>query len=693
MLANPHLAPFELIQGEFQRQDWTLIDHLMIVHKVWESDYIEGDPLASIASMARTLASGYLWETARSRIVVLVKDGERAPKPAMRDIRDKRPVVPHIDFCMRNLGAVEYTMMKLMADVGMKDKLFLVTGGKGHSPRAEEPQGTPADIVVSFHHKFLAYKELEDNLVSLDVLEDLVPDIEMCDVDGSYVDGCVERPECTDGVFVATFADPESREVSILREACLGCTSTEADTLLVELANVLGGSVTVCSGDSDLVAVLTACGREGITLRMENRSYHEDREMHTSPFGELLCATPQERGSKLPRGELSSSELRFRALCDVAEEDQGLAHTQREQHVKFENIVAGNEKLGSEEEVARYLYVGGIRGSLYSLFLSRATDSNARNVFEELGRAVEQRAAGKNTVRFIFETLYPPRASPESSSSESECYTLPYSRAKRRFSCPGDRVPEVELDEGEEHKALPSEGENPPCSGEKRKFSHVEDRVPEVELDDGEDCKAPRSKAHKQGLRGLLSLSKAYMQGRVPRGSHGRFLRLRRSGRHLSVRIKPEVVRDERERHEKLFFMALCGTDYNVMPMGLGIVRLMHAAVTERESFSSWCTELKGLLWGTGSPLESEYHRMGMKLAGLAKLPEKTQSKYWTEVNCGLMARTTKYVCELWNLKRPIPGPEYGFSVRDGVVRFDYPQSADPQTLNGKCDMYSQALM
>ncbi|KAI4797377.1 hypothetical protein KUCAC02_025106 [Chaenocephalus aceratus] len=340
-----------------------------------------------------------LWETARSRIVVLVKDGERAPKPAMRDIRDKRHVVPHIDFCMRNLGAVEYTMMKLMADV--------VPG----------LQGT------------------RGQLVSLDVLEDLVPDIEMCDVDGSYVDGCVERPECTDGVFVATFADPESREVSILREACLGCTSTEADTLLVELANVLGGSVTVCSGDSDLVAVLTACGREGITLRMENRSYHEDREMNAGP--------------SYPAGELSSSELRFRALCDVAEEDQGLAHTQREQHVKFENIVAGNEKLGSEEEVAR---------------------------------------------------------------------------AKRRFSCPGDRVPEVELDEGEEHKALPSEGENPPCSG-------------------GEG-----------GSSRMSRIGKAYMQGRVPRGSHGRFLRVETVRASSFSAHQPEVVRDEeRAPREALF--------------------------------------------------------------------------------------------------------------------------------------------
>lgn len=57
---------------------------------------------------------------------------------------------------------------------------------------------------------------------------------------------------------MATFADPETIQASILRDAFLWCTSTEADTLFVELAYVLKGSVTVCTGDSDVVAVLTA---------------------------------------------------------------------------------------------------------------------------------------------------------------------------------------------------------------------------------------------------------------------------------------------------------------------------------------------------------------------------------------------------------------------------------------------------
>jgi hypothetical protein len=116
MLANPHLAPFELIDRLWQQQDWTLIDHLMVIHKVKDSDYIEDDPQASIVSMARTLASCYISETAQC--VVLVKDGVGAQKLAVRESRLNRPPLPHIAFCKRNLCAIEYTMIKLLADKG-----------------------------------------------------------------------------------------------------------------------------------------------------------------------------------------------------------------------------------------------------------------------------------------------------------------------------------------------------------------------------------------------------------------------------------------------------------------------------------------------------------------------------------------------------------------------------------------------
>ena len=65
--------------------DWTLI-----IHKVKDSHYIEGDSQASILSMARTLLCGYMSENAGSQCVVLVKDGVGAQKPAVREIRLNR---------------------------------------------------------------------------------------------------------------------------------------------------------------------------------------------------------------------------------------------------------------------------------------------------------------------------------------------------------------------------------------------------------------------------------------------------------------------------------------------------------------------------------------------------------------------------------------------------------------------------
>ena len=82
----------------------------------------------------------------------------------------------------------------------------------------------------------------------------------------------------------------------------------------MELANILKGSVTVCTGDSYLVAVLTACGREDITLRLDNKSYHEDLDMHMLTFRKLLFAIPDNRPPKLQFRELVSSEDRFRVL-------------------------------------------------------------------------------------------------------------------------------------------------------------------------------------------------------------------------------------------------------------------------------------------------------------------------------------------------------------------------------------------
>lgn len=641
MLANPHLAPFEVIDRPCQLQDWTLIDHLIVIHRIKESDYIEDDSQASIVNMARTLARCYIEESGGSRCVVLVKDGTGAQKPAVREIRLSRTLEPHIEFCKRNLCSIEYTMLKLLADMGMKDKVFLVTGAKGDASDEGLLQETSVSNMVSFHHTYLEYQECQDDSVFANIFDDLEPsNCELSDIDPSHVDGSIDRPQGLEGVFVATFADPKTVQVSTLQEACMRCRSTEADTLLVELANVLEGSVTVCTGDSDVLGVLTACGREGVTMRMDNKSYYQDRDMHMSRFGELLFDIPENRTLTAPFSESDSSEDRFRVMCDVTAEDEWLLPATRKQHESFEVILDEYGKVNFKTNVASYLYLAGIRGSLYSTFLARFFDSNTRKILDELELAVDKNLINTNTVCYIFETI-----------------------------CPASN-------ENEKSQLLGSDSDNPPSTGEKRKYHYVSnlDLDLDLDLDDGAESNAVQSKEGKEAITRLKRLSNAYITGMVPRGSHGRFLRLNQAGRYIFMRLKGEVVRDKTVRMERLFFMMLCGTDYNRIPVGLGIKRLMTGAVTNYKSFSSWCQELEGIFSGVpgASYRNCNYYNMGMKLAWFTKVPRMTQSKYWTEVNCGVMIKTMKYVCELWNLKRPTPGPEYGFSVRDGVVHFEH---------------------
>ncbi|KAK2829954.1 hypothetical protein Q5P01_017885 [Channa striata] len=183
---------------------------------------------------------------------------------------------------------------------------------------------------------------------------------------------------------------------------------------------------------------------------------------------------------------------------------------------------------------------------------------------------------------------------------------------------------------------------------------------------------------YRGGVRGSVYVAfLAYVNGAVPRASHARFLRLSRVGRHMFLRVKTAVVRDDRVRKERVLFMALCGTDYSVTPVGLGIIWLLTDAVANRELFSSWCAQLESSLWAPPDGTREEareppdFHCMAVVLAGLTGIPPKIRDTHWSGAKCELMFRTLKYVCDLWALKKPQIGPEYGFSVHnDGVARF-----------------------
>lgn len=623
MLANPHLAPFEMVDRPTRRQDWIVIDHLMTIYRVKESDLVENEPRVSILNMARTLASCYVLESKFAHGIVLVKDGAKAHKPSVRDTRLKHVHAPHIDFCKRNLCAIEYAMMYILADMGMKDNFFLVVGSKMQIENENEPCHG-ADNLITFHRTYLEDQEKEQECLRIETTESDVESVnvnELSDVDPEYANGSIDRPAGTNGVFLATFADPADSRVTLLRNACTMCRSTEADLLTVELANILKGEVTVSTGDSDVVAVLTACGRRGLTLRMDNKSYPIDRDMHMSSFGELVFSCPN--SSICPHPMFVSSEGRFRVLSDITGDDEYMFSAHRTRHLDFENFI--NAHSFDTEDVSRGMYAHGIRGSVYSVLLHWFSEGSTEDRLSTLKIITSKGSVSSKRVVQILEMLYP-----NNEDTEAQPHEAVNKRNKRKVVCLDDTL---SLDKDA----------NPGFVKDKKRLIH-----------------------------GLKGLSVSYMNGTVPLGSYGRFARLSRSGRYVYLRMKEQVLDSGRLKMEMLLFMILCGTDYNFVPYGLGIKRLLIGAVTNYESYSSWCSTVSSALRdGT----EEDCLELGTRLATFTKVPEAITLQHWTRDRCNVMFLTMKYVLDLWTLKTPKPGPGYGFSVQDGAVRFAFQQN------------------
>lgn len=643
MLANSNLAPFELVNPPERRQDWVLIDHLMTIFKVKPDDYVEAEHKLSIVNMARTLASRYMPDIRKAKHVVLVKDGHGAQKPAVRDARDKYQPEPHIQFCKDNLLAIEYTMMKLLCDAISDDKFFLITGantnyverttqGSGKVTHEDCAVATNDGIVVSFHNAYIEYLSREDDVSMLS------EDYGLSDVDPNYADGKISRPEGVNGVFLVTFAEPGNRTLATLRDACLSCTSTEADTLMVELANILEGSVTISSGDSDVIAVFAACARPGVTLRMDNLSYTNGRKMHTSPFGELLFASRRNRTAPPSLQELTSAENRFRVLCDTEEGDDSIILDVRGLHDRWESVfIAQRCDAGvSLETLARYLYLGGIRGSVYTEFLGRLftlSESETLEVvtgIEGILRADTRARQAGDVFGYIFGDLSP-------------CYrgrSTKRSRDDADSECAQQELEHVPVAQDFEHLIEHS----------------VESNTSKVNT------------LTKKDVVALKRLSKLYADALVPKGSHGRFLQLLQTKWHFHMRIRQDVFCSDLVRDAYVIFMILCGTDYNQSLPQMGSKRLMACASDER--FPSWCQQLIQL-WYSESQDDKLYHDAALTLANMSAVPAGIVSKLWTPNRCSMIMKNMKYVYELWHLKHPTPGSEYGLVVIEGIVRHD----------------------
>lgn len=587
MLANPHLSPFDVIDRPEFKHDWVLVDHLIMRFRVSANDYVETDRVGSIWNMARTLAKHYIQERWTAECLVLVRDGHGAQKPAVRHIRDRYQLAPHLDFCRCNADAIDYLTLKMLCDANVLKTVFIVTG------REWSQSGTHSEPDCGCAVFRLQY-----------------------DDDGM---GTSTKPPEFRGVYVSTNL-PDEGHLEFLGAACKMSSSTEADTLMVELANILPGTVMVCTSDSDAIAVLTACGREGLTLHLTNTSYIRNRPMHRAAFGDLLMDFLA--SDDLNDVNLESSKLRLQALYDVLCGDDNFGGEVEKRHAEWEQLTKlalgqSAQEVGVQQ-LARYLYQGGIRGSVYGEFLNRVSElpTDRKNEVARiiLGRATtERRDARPKCIFYETFALFP-------------------------ICCRDAAAPSTAL-EGNNAKRS--------CEGFVTKDSET-------------------GQSWKQMCASLHKLSKLYTEGKVPRYSNGRYLRLTAMSSHLYMRIKSEVIESEPLKHKLLVFMILFGTDYTRTFQGLGPKGLLKAGVNDL--FGSWCEELKAA-WQNDDPKTSlkQYHGLYNKLATMSKIPEKTRTCCNAQLS-SLTFRNMRYVYDMWRLTYPKADDSYGFYVDENNI-------------------------
>ncbi|KAK2814313.1 hypothetical protein Q5P01_000624 [Channa striata] len=215
---------------------------------------------------------------------------------------------PHAEFCAPP-GRDRVRRDETLAD-GMKEKLFLVTGPSGVTESRRSSAGLTAP---GFHFRYLDCRESRrtghmprgpSRSRGAEGVLDLTRNTAMVRSAGPG----------TLRLFVH-FAEPTSERLATLRRGAEGAGS--ADTLLVELANALEGAVTVCT-EIGLTRVLTASGREGLTLRLTTGAIARIGRC-TTAFGSCSSRTPRAHRSSAPetRASRRSPEPQRRAARDA----------------------------------------------------------------------------------------------------------------------------------------------------------------------------------------------------------------------------------------------------------------------------------------------------------------------------------------------------------------------------------------
>lgn len=538
ILANPMLSNLELVK-EPDVIEWLLIDHLIVIHKIKLEDLVEDEHNLSIQNMALRLADIYAAEAGTSNMI-LVKDGPGLQKPYVADARRSASSNPHIVFCKNNLDAIESLAISMLWTRGIP--VFLVVGAVAYTQSSEQSKAPLIRVSGSWSYPST-------------------------------------RPAEYKGVYVVSGQSTESSSEDLLR-ACGKCFTVEADTLMMELACKLPGDglKVLCTADSDLLALLTAHGSSSIVVRLDNKSYLLNREMHESRFPDLLHLSHHQPGRqrkrimrslecKPHRGVVYSRAPALQDLIDIRDKNiDTLLPDIRRQHLSWEQALGD-----SSVEVLNFLLRYGIRGSLYRHLMISNDPYVVQNVVAELGGS-----------------------------------TNPYKVCSRLF---------------------------------------VENEL-----------------LTKKAMR----LANNYAAGLVPPESYARFLKLSKSGKYFYWRVRCNT--DNKDRSRGLVFMALCGTDFNKTPRGLGIKALTTAALGHFRAFTAWCETHREFLLGDKFPPSALCLDMCTQLVKLTGM----RKNIWSDLECRLAILTTKFVLRHWLLKCPDPGPKYGFKIQDkGMIVFD----------------------
>lgn len=495
MLANPHLSPLELVDMPTEKQDGLLVDHPIIRYRVTATNYEEGNDIESIYKMATTLADVYARDQSVAHYLVMVVDGRGSQKPAVREIRNKYQPPPHIEFCRRYSDNIDLLTLKMLQQRNIFKGVYIVNGRKWTpAPPSSESNGK----LPVFHFE--------------------------CDDE----DWAITTNRPLDGVHIMAHDEEEvaleTGPLASLGDACKNCVSTEADTLMVELANSLTGDTMLHTCDSDMVAILTGSGREDLMLRMSNKSYNIDRPMHNSTFGDMLRSTGPDHKTL----DFSTSDLRMQELYDVEIRDKKLWGSMKQYHDDWETILTRNLKLEDEKPeglrlVATHLYKGGIRASVYGEFLLRVSQLPESHQDEVASTLLGTARKSKFNGRVVFK----------------ETFDL--------IACQGERE-------------SPDSETKSVTTGAKR--PRDEDGNPIV-------TKHPDS-IRQQTFSNMRKLTNMYRDNKVPRYSHGRYLRMTQMSHLFHMRIKPEIFKEQDTRHRLLTSMILFGTDYTFNFQGLG---------------------------------------------------------------------------------------------------------------------------